>query len=184
MSSKEMHRVRTFKRDTLDAINPQRKTEDKFYFFPICPREETPIKGMLLTNATLNESLGLLNKLDGGKFGSDVDALKRRALVHGDALSCVTHKNSKLAIARKGTVPGNEKLVKDLLGAHSRVIIQKGQFHRLMHQSVVMYTKYDGGFMQPMQVELGKKRVCGDPTKNFQDHNKHQMELYRAARRY
>ena len=38
--------------------------------------------------------------------------------------------------------------------------------------------------MQPMQVALGKKRVCGDPTKKFCDHNKHQMELYKAAYRY
>ena len=184
-SSKQMHYVRTFERDILNVINPQRKVQDKFHFFPICPREETSTKGMLLTSATLNESLGLLDKLPSGGFGLDVNAMKRKVAMHGDALSCITHTNSKIAIAKKGTVPGNERLVNDLLGAHSRIDMQKGLFHQLMHQCAVVYIKYYGGFMQPMQVALAKKRVKGDPVKShFQDHDKHQMELYHAARRF
>ena len=101
---------------------------------------------MLLTSATINESLGLLNKLDGGEFGLDAKALKRTVFMYGDALSCVTHANSKLVMAKKGTVPGNEKLVSDLLGAHSRIIMQKGLFHQLMHQCAVIYTKFYGVF--------------------------------------
>ena len=39
--------------------------------------------------------------------------------------------------------------------------------------------------MQPMQVALAKKRVKGDPVKShFQDHDKHQMEVYHAAWRF
>ena len=184
-SSKQMHYVRTFERDILNVINPQQKVQDKFHFFPICPREETSTKGMLLTSATLNESLGLLYKLPSGEFELDVNAMERKVAMHGDALSCITHTNSKVAIAKKGTVPGNERLVNDLLGAHSRIDMQKGLFHQLMHQCAVIYIKFYGGFMQPMQVALAKKRVKGDPVKsNFQDHDKHQMELYHAARRF
>ena len=136
---------------------------------------------MLLTSTTLNESLGLLDMLPTGEFGLDVNTMKQKVVMHGDVLSCITHTNLKIAIAKKGTVPGNERLVNDLLGAHSRIDMQKGLFYQLIHQCTVVYTKYYGGFMQPLQVALGKKRVCNDPTKNFQDHNKHQMELYRAA---
>ena len=170
--------------DILNVINPQRKHQDQ-YFFSICPREETSTNGMLLTSATINESLGLLNKLEVGKFGLDVNAMKRKAFVHGDALSCVTHANSKLVIAKKGTVPGNKKLVSDLLGAHSRVIMQEGMFHQLMHQSAVIYIKYYGGFLQAMQVALAIKRILGDPVKgNFQDHDKFIIKMYKVCCRF
>ena len=183
--SLQLDRVRTFERDILDQVNPGRKVQDKFYFHPLCPREETSTNGMLLTSATLNEKLGFLNKLDDGEFGLDINALKRRATMYGDALSCITHGNSKLVIAKKGTVPGNEKLVDDLLGAHSRIVMQKGLFHQLMHQSAVVYIKYYGSFMQAMQVLLSVKRVKGDPVKsNYQDHDKFQLKLYRACRRF
>ena len=102
---------------------------------------------MLLTSATIHGKLGFLNKLEGGEFGLDVNALKWRATVYGDALLCVTHRNSKLVIAKRGTVPGNDKLVHDLLGAHSRIVTQKGLFHQFMHQSAVVYIKYYGAFM-------------------------------------
>ena len=99
--SQEIHYAKTFETDVLDVINPQRKVVDKFYFFPICPREETSTNGMLLTSATINEPLGLLNKLDDDKFGLDVNALKRRAFVHGDALSCITHKKIESGYCQK-----------------------------------------------------------------------------------
>jgi len=129
--------------------------------------------------------MGLLNKLKDGEFGLDVSAMKRKAFVHGDALSCITHANSKFAIAKRGTVPGNEELVKDLLGAHSCTIMQKGVFHQLMHQASVIYTKFYGGFMQALQIELAVKRVVGTPEKiHFQDHEKYMRKLYRGCRRY
>ena len=115
---KEMNYVRTFKRDILDQINPGHKVEEKFYFCSICQREEISMNGMILTSVAINESLGFLTKLDGGKFGLD----------YGDALSCITHCNSKLVGTKKGIVPGDEKLVDGLLGAHSRIIMQKGLF--------------------------------------------------------
>ena len=105
--------------------------------------------------------------------------------MYGDALSCVTHANSKLVMAKKGTVPGNEKLVSDLLGAHSRIIMQKGLFHQLMHQAAVIYTKFYGGFLQALQVVLSVKRVKGDPVKaNYQDHDKFMLKVYAACRRF
>ena len=125
----------------LNTVNPGRKSQDKFYSWPICPREETSNNCMLLTSATINKSLALLNKLDGGEFGLDINTMKRCILVYGDALSCVTHGNLKLVITKKGTAPGNKQMVSDLLDAHSRIIMQKGLFHQLMHQSAVAYKK-------------------------------------------
>ena len=87
--------------------------------------------------------------------------------MHSDVLSCITHANSRLAIAKKGTVPGNEKFVKDLLDAYSRIVMHKSLFHQLIHQSAVVYSEYYGGFMQPMQVALAKKRVKGDPLSHI-----------------
>ena len=55
---------------------------------------------MLLTSATTNKSLELLDKLGDGRFGLDVNALKRHAFVDGDALSCIPHANSKLVMAK------------------------------------------------------------------------------------
>jgi len=62
------------------------------------------------------------------------------------------------------------------------MIMQKGLFHQLMHQASVIYKKYYGGFMQALQVELGVKRVTGQPKKKlFQDHDQHLLKLYRGC---
>ena len=158
--------------------------QDKFFFSPIFPGKETSINGTFLISATMNKFSGLVNKLDGGKFGLDINVLKWKALVYGDALSCITHRASRLVIAKKGTLPGNDKLVSDLLGAHSLIIIQKGLFYQCLHQASAIYTKYYGGFMQAIQVELSVKRVNGIPERSYyQDHDKFLQKLYRACRR-
>jgi hypothetical protein len=62
------------------------------------------------------------------------------------------------------------------------VVIQKGQFHQLIHQLVAIYSQFYGGFMQAMQVANGIKRVNGDPVKGgYQCHHHFAIKLYRAA---
>ena len=64
-------------------------------------------------------------------------------------------------------------------------MIQSGLFHHAMHQCDAIYTVCYGGFLQPLQVEIGIKRVAGTPTKGkFKEHEDHMLKCYYAASRY
>jgi hypothetical protein len=51
-----------------------------------------------------------------------------------------------------------------------------------MHQLGVVYTMFHGGFMQPLQVANGIKKVMGDPLKGkFKDHERFVVKLFKAC---
>ena len=85
-------------------------------------------------------------------------------------------------IARKLTSIGRKDYVYTFLKANLCIFIQKGHFHQLIHQVGVIYTLFYGGFMPPMQLANGAKRVTGDPVKsNFQDNEQFILKLYKVC---
>ena len=109
---------------------------------------------------------------------------ERVVFVYGDALTVSLHGSIYDKTLRQITQLGNREYIEVLLAAHDRIVIQKGQFHQLMHQLGGIYSQFYGGFMQAMQVANGMKRVNGNPVKGgYQAHHLFAVRLYRAANR-
>jgi hypothetical protein len=112
------------------------------------------------------------------------NAAKRYVFLYGDALSVSLHGKVYDKILRRITQLGNRDYIETLLSAQDRVVIQKGQFHQLMHHLGTVYTQFYGGFLQVMQVSNGVKRVNGDPVKGgFQTHHHFAKKVYNACNR-
>ena len=110
--------------------------------------------------------------------------MQRVLFLYGDALTAALHDSIYDRTLRQITQLGNREYIEILLAAHERIVIQKGQFHQLMHQLGCIYTQFYGGFMQAMQVGNGVKQVNGDPVKGgYQTHHLFAVGLYRAANR-
>jgi hypothetical protein len=180
-----IHKAMCFRNELLDHMYPYGRDPDTYIHEPLIGREETSNEGMMLTNASLLEILGLLTKRDGGLFDLGPNATKRCVFLYGDALSISLHSSLHDKILRQITRLGNENYVKILLAAQSRLFVQKGAFHQLMHQLAAIYKQYYGGFMQPFQADNQVKRVNGDPIKGgYQSHEQFARKLYNACNRF
>ena len=73
-----VYKACTYQSDMISQMNPSAGNVDKFYHFPICPREETSNDGMLMTSATLHESFGLIDKVKDAEFAFDNNAENRK----------------------------------------------------------------------------------------------------------
>ncbi len=136
----------------------------------------------MLTNADLLEHLGLLHKVENGKYCLGDNAKKWIIYLYRDALLMNLHTTLYNKILQQITQLGNQEFVEMLLSAQDHIFIQKGQFHQLMHQLQTIYTQFYGGFLQAMQVANGVKRVNGDPVKcGFQTHEQFSMKCYKAV---
>ena len=161
-----------FRSDMVRHLYPYSKQPDKFIHFPLIGRDETTNEGMLMTNNAILTNVGLLRKMDKGQYSLSENAPKRIIFLYGDALSVSLHGKIYDKILRRITQLGNREYIETLLSAQDRVVIQKGQFHQLMHHLGAIYTQFYGGFLQVLQVLNGVKRVTGDPVKGgFQTHH-------------
>jgi hypothetical protein len=172
-------------RDMVQYLYPNSKQPDKFIHFPIYGVEETTNEGMLLMGVKLNQLAGLLVESDRGWYTPGPNAKTRKLFLYEDGLLVVAHNKLHDTIYRQQSRLENERYVKTLFNAHESVLIQKGHFHQQMHQLGVVYTMFYGGFMQPLQVANGIKRVMGDPLKGkFKDHERFAVKLFKACRRF
>ena len=162
--AKEIDAASKLQSDVVNHLTPHCHSQDQFIHYPIHPKEETSNAGMLMTSLMLHESAGLINKAENGRYSLDDNTAQRKVFVHGDALSVATYSRLKMMIHRKLTQLGSEEYVKTLLSAHDATIMQKGHFHQLMHQAAAIYKQCYEGFMLPMQIANGVKRVIGDPV--------------------
>ncbi len=76
-----------FHPDVVKHLHPSAKVEDKYIHLPLVPRDETLTEGMMLTNASILESLSLLIKQPNGKYILGENAKKRTIFLYGDALT-------------------------------------------------------------------------------------------------
>ena len=181
---KEIYHAKTFRADVVRHLYPHAKVPDQYIHFPLIPRDESTNEGMALTNVAILNSVGLLKKEEHGKYSLGDRAQQRLICVDGDALTVRLHGAIYDRTLRQITQLGNRKYIDVLLAAHDRVVIQKGQFHQLMHQLGAIYSQFYGGFIQAMQVANGVKRINGDPVKGgYQAHELFAVRIYRAANR-
>jgi hypothetical protein len=160
--NKAIYHAKTFRSDMVKHLYPHSKVPDKYIHFPLIPRDETTNEGMTMTNAAILSSVGLLQKEEKGKYSLSNDAKERVVFMYGDALTVSLHG----------------------LAAQDHIVIQKGQFHLLMHLLGAIYTQFYGGFLQPLQVANSVKRVNGDPVKGgYQEHHIFTMQVYSAVNR-
>jgi hypothetical protein len=180
----EVYYATKFRSSVVRHLYPHAKVQDRFIHFPLIPRDETTNEGMMLTNTSILESIGLLDKRDKGRYSLGVGTKNQFIFMYGDALTASLYGLIYDRILRQLTQLGNQNYIETLLAAQERVVVQKGQFHQLMHQLGAIYTQFYGGFMQAMQVANGVKRVNGDPVKGgCQCHHHFVIKLYGAANR-
>ncbi len=181
----EIFHATRFCADAVKHLHHSAKVENKYIHLPLVPRDETLTEGMMLTNASIPESLGLLIKQPNGKYVLGENAKKRTIFLDGDALSIRLHSSLYDKILRQMTQLGNEEYFRILLDAQERVFVQKRHFHQQMLLLGAMYTQFDGSFMQAFKVSNGVKRVNGDPVKSgFQSHKQLAMKLYHACNQF
>ena len=187
---KELYWARTYQRHVQDHINPLGRQKDTFLFWPIYGRDETSVEGMMMVVNHLLEEFGLTQEITvrgekTGIFRLLGSALKRLVFMCGDALTVSNWNHCFMRLAHQLTQLGQRKHVECLMKAYKRVVIQKGLFHQGMHQVCVVYSLYYGGFLQCLQVALGRKRITGEPTKGrFQDHEIFMTLTHLACIRY
>jgi hypothetical protein len=171
-----------FHTDVVKHLHPYAKVEDKYIQIPLVPPDETSSKGMILTNASILESLGLLIKQPNGKYVLGENAKKSTIFLYGDALTVCLHFTLYDKILQQMTQLGNEESIRILLGTQERVFVQKGCFHQQINLLGAIYTQFYGLFMQAFQVSNGVKRMIWDPVKSgFQCQEKFAMKLYNSC---
>jgi hypothetical protein len=152
--------------------------DTKYIHFPLIPRDETTNDGMTLTNAAILSSVGLLQKEEKGKYSLSKDAKERVVFMYGDALTVSLHGLIYNRTLQQITQLSNREYIEILLAAQDRIVIQKGQFHQLMHLLGSIYSQFFGGFVQPLHVANSVKRVNRDPVKGgFQAHHFFAMQV-------
>ena len=97
-----------------------------------------------------------------GNYDLHKNALERLICLYGDALSVANWNQCYPIFMGQMSQPVRQKFIKKITKAFDMILLQKGLFHQGMHQTAVIYTGYCGGFLQPIQVALGVKRVIGD----------------------
>jgi hypothetical protein len=100
--------------------------QDRCMHVPLIPRDETSNEGMMLTNASILEILGLLVKKPNGKYALGENALNISVFLHGDALTVCLHYTLYDKILQQITQLGNEEYFEILFKMQDHVIVQKG----------------------------------------------------------
>ena len=92
-ASNELYYASTLQYDVVNQVNPRSKNNNKFIHFPICPREETSNKGIMLTSATINKSLPLINKVGNDNYAVDEHTHGREIFLMLTLCLCLTIPN-------------------------------------------------------------------------------------------
>jgi hypothetical protein len=176
-----IHIAKCFRGELLAHLHPHALTPDVYIHAPLIGRDEVSNEGMMLTNISLLELLGLVSKrTDGsGQFDLGTNALNRHIFLYGDALSVNLHSSLYDKTLRQLSRLGNKDYVTSLLDAHRRLFVQKGQFHQLMHHLGAIYKQYYGCFrttipLSDHEVEFatrmfGRDEGCLGYTENIAD---------------
>ncbi len=97
----------------------------------------------------------------GGKYKLATDLSKRTLVMYGDGLSCERFRNCKeRLIAQQRTFCEHFENVTVLLTAFQKVYMLPGDLHGgRFHTLGPVYSLFYGGFLQPIQLALGYKRI-------------------------
>ena len=155
-ASNEFYYASTLQYDVVNQVNPTLNNNNKFIHFPICPREETSKKGIMLTSATINKSLPLINKVGNDNYAVDEHTNGREIFLHVDALSVSDHSKLYMRIQRNLSGISNEDCDITLVYLYQLTTSFSYRKDCFTNRSIHAI------FIQPMQVANGVKRVMSD----------------------
>jgi hypothetical protein len=156
--NQQIHHAVRFQYDMMKHLYPHDKVKDRYMHVLLIPQDKTLAEGLMPTNASILEELGLLVNKPNCKYVLTENALKRSVFLYGDALTVCLYLTLYDKILQQITQLSNKEYVKILLVAQEHVFVQKGQFHQQMHLIGAIYTQFYDSFMQAFQMASGVKR--------------------------
>eukprot|EP00986_Skeletonema_menzelii_P013053 scaffold7400_cov122-Skeletonema_menzelii.AAC.2 len=176
----------SFQKDIVQQINPNARTVDQMFLFPIIPYSETSKNEMKMTYAELGRYFELFEIDDRGKVVTVKGSEKRRINLCVDALSARNFRELEYNLTRKLGEMGASPYVKAMIDVLHCITIEHDYLHETrFHRLDCIYMLYYGAFLQPLQIHLGWKNINGDPVKNkIQPHEQFMWIVYNALRRH
>ena len=163
--------VKFFQNDYLKMMNSTHTAVDEFILFPLCPRDEISYSGVLLTSINISTHLGLIEKTTNAKFKPAKNAHLRRIFQFGDVLTDERMANIDLRVLSHLTKIGHEDYVRVIYNSTKTYIKQHDYLHEIIHYLGTVFKVDYPGFLQPIQVLIGTKRIGIDPVKGkWRDH--------------
>jgi hypothetical protein len=168
--SKLLYRVKQFETNLVRHVNPDAGTVDQCFTAPVIHHDETSRKGMMKTFLEIAKHLQLLTyELNGSMIGKAKllpNALKRTINLQVDALSSQNFRSLLLHFSKKLTELSSSTHVLAIIRALKRITCQHDYLHEIrMHRQDVIWRTFYGGFLQPLVVHLGWRRITGNPVK-------------------
>jgi hypothetical protein len=152
---------------------------------PLYPRDEVSKKGSLLVLTNALESAGFLVKATEWRYQLGPFARNRWLILYGDMLTDNMMVCVKEHVISRLTDLGKEEYVSILNEAMERSTHLNGMLHVKMHNLVVIYWFFYGGFLQAFQAELRFKRIQQNPMKgHYKDHEVFAKLVYNALKAY
>jgi hypothetical protein len=152
---------------------------------PLYPRDEVSKKGSLLVLTNALESAGFLQKQGDRHFRLGAAAKNRRLILFGDMLTDDMMATVKEHAISRLTDIGKEEYVSVLNNSMERSTHLNGMLHVKMHNLVVVYSFFYGGFLQAIQAELRFKRIQQNPMKgHYKDHEVFAKLVYSTLKSY
>lgn len=178
-ASQILYSVKNFEMNLIKHINPHAGSVDECFIPLVIHHDETSRKGMMKTFLELAKHMQLLTyEMEGEMIGRGKllpNALKRVVNIQLDALSSQNYRSLLLR---------SSSHVIDIIKALKRITCQHDYLHEIrMHRQDVIWRVFYGGFLQPLVVHLGWKRITGNPVKKgLQHHENFLVVPYRGAR--
>ena len=182
--NKQIHRnVRNFQKDMNKKFNETYDAQDKFIWPPVSPREEMKNEQALLAMVNIFDELGMIDKIDDGKYAISETAAQRWIFQGGDVLTIKKWYSLAYLVLQQMTAVGKEEYVGMMMKVYKRFIKFHDYLHENIHRLQVIYKFFYGGLIQPIQVLLGTKKVKLDPTKgSWKTHEWLVIKILYAAR--
>jgi len=186
MNRASIHHMQSFQNDMIRLANPVVGTPDVFYFHPLHASDETSNEGALRAMINGYVNMNLLEEQDDNTYRFVDGADGRYVFEYGDQLTELRVCKLKPFIMKSLTKIGYEDYVNNIVSAIDCTMMQHDYLHETFHMLEAIYAQYWGAVLQPLAVQLGYKRVSGQPLKSGKiiDHHEFVMLVYRAAKRY
>ena len=157
--------IENYQRDSIRSWNETCDAVDEYYWPAICPREEMSTDEALLAMVNIFEGLGMIEKAEDGNYVLASSACDRLLFQYGDVLTIKKWHSLEYYILRKMTTIGKEDYVTMMMKVYKRFVKLQDYLHENIHRLQGIFKLFYGGFIQPVQVLLGTRKLRFDPTK-------------------
>ena len=111
------------------------------------------------------DDLAMIDKTDNGKYKPGANALRRLIFQMGDVLATKKWHSLTFTILQQMTAISKEEYIELKILVYKSFFKIQNYLHENIHRLQGIYKLFYGGFIQPIQVMLGTKKVKFDPTK-------------------